>query len=188
MIYFTSDLHYAHKNLCKGVSKWANKKSCRDFKSLSEMNDTIVKSINDTVDSNDILYCLGDWSFGGVETISKFRALINCKDVRLILGNHDDRIRENDNLQKIFTHVKNYDMITINKQCLILSHFPLEYWRDAENGSYMLYGHLHGLKAKSDANLGIKRLDVGWDVFKKPISIIEIQEILNSRPINLAHH
>ncbi len=44
------------------------------------------------VKPNDIIYHLGDWSFGGHENIKIFRNRIKCKNIHLILGNHDHHI------------------------------------------------------------------------------------------------
>jgi calcineurin-like phosphoesterase family protein len=93
MIWFTSDTHYNHKNICKGVTEWSDADiSCRDFQTIEEMNDAIVNSINKYVMENDILYHLGDWSFGGINSIWEFRKQIKCKNIHLILGNHDEHI------------------------------------------------------------------------------------------------
>lgn len=95
-IWFTSDTHYNHKNRCRGVSTWANKETTtRDFETLEQMNNEIVERINKFVDQDDILYHLGDWSFGGIESIWQFRQRIICKNVHLITGNHDDHIKKN---------------------------------------------------------------------------------------------
>ena len=95
-IFFTSDTHYAHKNICVGVSEWDDKtKSCRKFQTLEEMNELIVNNINKYVKENDILYHLGDWSFGGINNIWEFRKRINCKNIYLVPGNHDHHIKKN---------------------------------------------------------------------------------------------
>lgn len=105
-IHFMSDPHYGHKNICRGTSSWEEKQETgqrtRDFNTVEEMNDAIVKGINDNVAENDILYCLGDWSFGGIQNIWEFRKRINCKNIHLILGNHDHHIENN---RKINIHV-----------------------------------------------------------------------------------
>lgn len=94
MIYFTSDTHFGHANIAgKNVSKW--KEGYRDFNSLGDMNAALIKGINDTVGQHDTLYHLGDWSFGGIENIWKFRSQIICQEIHLILGNHDHHIEEN---------------------------------------------------------------------------------------------
>ena len=95
-IWFTSDTHYNHTNICYGVSKWDDKeKSSRKFNTLNEMNDAIVNSINKYVQQEDILYFLGDWSFGGIENIYLFWKRLICKNIRFISGNHDHHIKKN---------------------------------------------------------------------------------------------
>ena len=99
MIWFTSDTHYGHKNICRGVSDWNNLEGTRDFQTISEMNDKIVENINSVVERDDILYHLGDWSFGGPINICKFRERINCENLYIVPGNHDHHIINNTNLQ-----------------------------------------------------------------------------------------
>lgn len=95
-IFFTSDTHYNHSNICKATTEWKNADDVvRDFNSLSHMNDTIVNNINSVVGENDVLVHLGDWSFGGVEQIWNFRKRILCKNIHLFLGNHDHHIENN---------------------------------------------------------------------------------------------
>jgi calcineurin-like phosphoesterase family protein len=104
-IYFTSDTHYHHKNICRGTSQWdrfgegSSHQSTRDFATLEEMNQAIVDGINNKVGADDILYHLGDWSFGGLEQIWNFRKQINCKNIHLIFGNHDHHIENNKNIE-----------------------------------------------------------------------------------------
>jgi calcineurin-like phosphoesterase family protein len=94
-IFFCSDPHYGHVGIVRGTSSWEGKKGTRDFKTVEEHDNTLVNNINKTVGENDILFCLGDWSFGNykssenVSNIRKFREKINCKNIHLILGNHD---------------------------------------------------------------------------------------------------
>lgn len=93
MIYFCSDLHAYHVNLCRGTSKWSNKEeNCRNFNTIEEMNEAIVKSINSVVKADDTLYHLGDWSLGGWENIWNFRKQIVCEHIMQVNGNHDEAI------------------------------------------------------------------------------------------------
>lgn len=102
-IWFTSDTHYHHKNIVRGVTEWAGDPAkgaasvqrTRDFKTLEEHDDTLVKNINAVVKPDDILYCLGDWSFGGLEQVWEFRKRLNCRNIHLIFGNHDHHIERN---------------------------------------------------------------------------------------------
>ena len=81
-LYFTSDTHYGHTNICRATTNWTDADSVtRDFKSLDHMNDTIVDNINSIVGEDDVLIHLGDWSFGGFENIAEFRGRIICKNI-----------------------------------------------------------------------------------------------------------
>lgn len=94
-IWFCSDFHYGHANICYSTSSWANKDTTtRKFKSLEAMNDKIVENVNKCVKADDQLYCIGDWSMGGPENIYTFRSRLNCKTIYLIPGNHDKYIKK----------------------------------------------------------------------------------------------
>lgn len=94
-IYFSSDFHGYHKNICKGTTQWTNNanhnnnQECRDFPNEVAMTEHLVENINKCIKEDDILYFLGDWSFGGIDKIWKFRKQINCETIHFILGNHD---------------------------------------------------------------------------------------------------
>lgn len=98
-VYVCSDPHINHQNLVRGSSNWKDKTGCRNFNSLGEHNQVIIEGINNTVKEDDILYCLGDWSFGGIGSIWWFRKQIKCKDIRFIYGNHDHHIEDNKDLR-----------------------------------------------------------------------------------------
>lgn len=98
MIYFTSDTHYHHKNIVRGVSDWessSKNRKTRDFPTLEDHDKALVEIINKIVKKDDTLYHLGDWSFGGIEQIWEFRKQLNCQDIHLIYGNHDHHIELN---------------------------------------------------------------------------------------------
>ena len=105
-VFFTSDTHYNHKNICKGVSEWEGNRlgRVREFITLESMNRKIINSINDVVMEDDILFHFGDWSFGGIENIWEFRKQINCKNIYLFFGNHDHHIINNKVLPNVSEH------------------------------------------------------------------------------------
>ncbi len=174
-LWFTSDTHYDHTNICRGVSRWGshndsgefvvNEESTRDFKNLDDMNSLLVDGINDTVDENDWLIHLGDWSFGGFEKIQEFRDQINCKNIVLILGNHDHHILNNkSNVRRLFTHVAHYEELSVTrskseKSKFVLCHYPIISWNGQYRDAKMIHGHQH---LKGDSRLTQKnRMDVG---------------------------
>ena len=95
-VWLTSDTHGYHKNICYGTSIWNDKEnSTRKFDNELIMTQHIIDNINKYVAEDDILIHLGDWSFGGIENIWNFRKQIKCKNIYLVLGNHDHHIRNN---------------------------------------------------------------------------------------------
>lgn len=110
-LFFISDTHYNHKNICRGTTSWDLKEhgghnSVRDFDTLSQMNDAIVNDINAVVGPKDYLVHTGDWSFGGIQSIWELRSRIVCENVILVLGNHDEHIDAN----KILPNIEQRDL------------------------------------------------------------------------------
>jgi calcineurin-like phosphoesterase family protein len=170
-IWFTSDSHYGHKNIVSGVTSWRNEDgeipfdAVRNFPDIETMNDIMVSNINRNVEENDYLIHLGDWSFGGIEKVTEFRERINCKNIVLMLGNHDHHIQKEKHLQKLFTHVTHYEELKVTKKHdshkFILCHYPIISWNNQRNGAYMLHGHQH-LKGDSRfCDRQEKRMDIG---------------------------
>lgn len=172
-IFFTSDTHYNHKNICKGVSSWNNSRNegngqqTRDFSTLEEMNEAIVEGINNKVEENDILWHLGDWSFGGINSIWEFRKQIKCKHINLVFGNHDAHIENNKNftlpkedleyafhnfgidhvekgyLQDLFCSTQHVIELKEGMFSFFLSHYAHKVYNKSHKGNIHLYGHSH---------------------------------------------
>jgi calcineurin-like phosphoesterase family protein len=205
-IWFTSDTHFSHKNIVRRLSEWKNRDGSvsagtRDFDTLEEHDATIVKNINDNVGENDILYHLGDWSFGGIDKIAEFRSQLNCKRIHLIYGNHDHNIKQNDKLQKIFESVQHVKEKKLGGEMMFLSHYPHRVWPNGHKGVIHLYGHCHGslpdyCKIKYGNHVytikdKYKCMDVGLDTDKefRPYHIDEILHIMNGRILcDVDHH
>ena len=195
-LWFMSDPHYGQKNIVKGVTDWSSSRKVRDFDTIEEMNKTIVNNINSLVRADDILICLGDWSFGGFENIPKFRNELLCKNIYLILGNHDDHIDNNKNgYRSLFVDVAHYKILKVKTyvpheilkanqitQMFVLQHYPIASWRDMKDGFIHLFGHLH---CQPDRKIMKgKSMDVGMDGNNlKPYSFEEIMHIMRRRPI-----
>ena len=146
-LWFTADTHYSHANFVLGESQWTDKSKTRPFQTTQEMNDFLVSNINRLVAEDDVLYHLGDFAFRSAEEVEKFRSRINCKNLHLILGNHDHRIEESEHLRSLFSTVDYYVELTVNgehtESHLVLMHYPLSSWNRMHRGSIHLHGHLH---------------------------------------------
>jgi calcineurin-like phosphoesterase family protein len=189
VVWITSDPHYNHKNICRSVTNWRTQDgdvptyNTRDFQSIDQMNDALVNNINFKVGQNDTLIILGDIAFGGFESIGKFLDRLVCKNIHLVLGNHDHHIRNNrENIQEFFISVSDYLQVRINDQDFVLSHYPFSSWNGLNKGVIHLHGHVH-LSNQNKWGNG-KRLDVGVDgngYF--PYKITEIVHMMDRREI-----
>lgn len=210
-IYFTSDTHYGHANIAgKNTSKW--KDGYRHYKSVEEMNMDLINSINATVKKDDVLYHVGDWSFGGIGNIWKFRRAIICDNIHLILGNHDHHIEENKDLiipeserdecfnrfggyehikaQNLFSSVSHYkELKAANGRIFVLSHYAFRVWHGSHKGWINLYAHSHD----SLPPYG-KSHDIGVDTAirilgkPRPFAINEISAIVDKLPMEFPDH
>lgn len=204
-IFFTSDTHYNHKNIVSGCSTWGergpdssihSKQNTRKFDTLEKHNEAIVAGINNIVGENDILYHLGDWSFGGYEFIPKFRERIICKNIHLRYGNHDEHIEKNKIIadkpsQDLFSSTNHIFWGNIASQEFYLSHYAHRVWPRSHKGTIHLYGHSHDTLEKHPYG---KSMDVGVDAaFRlfgeyRPFSWYEVMAIMNKREILIVDH
>jgi calcineurin-like phosphoesterase family protein len=189
-VWITSDTHFGHKNICRGVTAWRLPdgsvpiSQTRDFDSISEMNEIIVNNINSVVGQDDVLIHLGDWSFGGFENIKIFRDRIVCKEIHLILGNHDEHIEKNrDGVQELFTSVNHYTKLMYKFETLVLMHYPIDSWDGLNKGHIHLHGHCH-LPQQKVFGKG-RRMDVGIDgnMFFMPYDLDNVIKIVKMREI-----
>jgi calcineurin-like phosphoesterase family protein len=191
-LWFTSDTHYNHANICSATTKWSDPVTCREFKSLEHMNAHLVGNINEKVGQDDILFHLGDWSFGGFEQIELFRNQIVCRNIHIITGNHDHHI-ENDRerIQSIFSSVNKYLNLNVKwnvgtplmgEQRFALMHFPIASWDNMARGAIHLHGHVH-FEPRLRIGAG-KMMDVGVDGNRLyPIEMSEVLRLMRNQPI-----
>lgn len=192
-LFFTSDTHYSHSNICSATTNWSvGNGYARQFDSLEDMNQRLVDNINNMVGENDILIHLGDFSFGGFDKIEEFRSRILCKNIHLVLGNHDHHIERNkEGVQRIFSSVSQYlrlevrrpiNKATTEKFTFVCMHYPIASWHDMNQGVIHLHGHVH-LPSELRIAEG-KAMDVGVDGNGlEPLSLDEILQLMEDRPI-----
>jgi len=188
-VWITSDTHYHHTNICRGITNWRTQDgkvpvdSTRDYLSIDLMNDAIVDNINSKVGQDDTLIHLGDVAFGGFDKIGQFLDRIVCKNIHLVLGNHDQHIKNNrSEIQDKFLSVNHYLEVQIDGANFVLCHYPLASWHGLNKGVIHLHGHVH-LSAKNKWGNG-KKLDVGMDGNNMyPYSITEIIHMMDKRDV-----
>ena len=126
--FFTSDSHFYHGNIIKYCA--------RPFADVDEMNNRLIDNWNSVVSKDDIVWHLGDFSFGKKDNIFEVFPKLNGK-INLVMGNHDhEKI-------KFYYDVgfhRVYDRPIVVNNFVVLSHAPLE-WVKAP--MFNIFGHVH---------------------------------------------
>ena len=184
-IYFTSDLHFSHKNIAK---------FCPQFRpaapTLEELDEYMIARWNETVQPEDTVYNLGDVSFA--HDLKKIEAVLRRLNGQhhLILGNHDDLISRNKKRfldtpkadgHPMLSTIRSYQKIQLPEinNTLILFHYPINEWDGCHKGWYHLYGHLHDRVAPMQG----RALNVGWDLHGHFLTAQDIDDYLRELPI-----
>lgn len=123
MEWITADEHLDHKNIIK--PDYCD----RPFKTVGEMNETIIVNHNAVVKPNDVVYILGDFALTKKKKMMHFVSRLNGYKI-LLVGNHDMRFLQREcNTQKIDRFLDfGFDEVykgIITKDNFILSHTPL---------------------------------------------------------------
>lgn len=128
--FYISDLHIGHKNIIEFDQ--------RPFYNINDMKQTITNNWNSVVTKNDDVYILGDMFWRNDDAAEVLPKLKGNK--HLILGNHD---RVNAEMEKHFVSIEPYKEIKDNDRHVVLSHYPIAHWKNADYGAIHLYGHIH---------------------------------------------
>lgn len=141
-IFVISDTHFSHANILNFTDEKGDKIRPH-FKDVQEMNEIIIHNWNKTVKQDDIIYHLGDFSFGGKDQIGKMARRLNGRK-RLIMGNHDYNAKD---YTIHFDKVMSWRQLGGKefKRPLILCHYPLDNasFDHREDNALNVHGHLH---------------------------------------------
>ena len=134
--WFIGDTHFYHKN----IIDYAN----RPFKSVEDMNKSLIDTWNNRVNKIDRVLVLGDFWFGATRNCEEILNQLKGYKI-LIMGNHDT-ISPNSYLQSGFKEVYRYPILFEN--FYLLSHYPL--YINSNMPYANLFAHVHGNPAYSD--------------------------------------
>lgn len=138
-IFFTSDTHFNHDR--EFVY------SPRGFKTIQEMNGTLVKNWNETVGNDDDIYVLGDFFLGtDFNYIQEVLNKLNGR-IHLVTGNHDtpSKITEYTSWNNI-VEIADALRIRYKKREFFLCHYPVltaSLEQDPNKAVINLFGHTH---------------------------------------------
>ena len=130
-IWITSDTHFCHKNIL------VYEAASRPFKDRDEMNEELIRRWNEKVADTDVVFHLGDFSFGSRNRVKDIASRLNGRKF-LLLGNHD---REHfwNWIDLGFAGVFKFPFKMDGR--FIFSHEPLD---EIPDGMVNIYGHVHG--------------------------------------------
>jgi calcineurin-like phosphoesterase family protein len=156
--FFTSDHHFFHKNIINLCH--------RPFEDLKEMHEQLIKKWNKVVKKKDVVFYLGDFSFGNQEqTLGIIRKLNG--HIFLIKGNHDKKsnnkffyaVWDNERFFYQEWELRSFSFI-LDPPKICFSHYPYSYTDDElepslnkiknghirytqDEGLWLLHGHVH---------------------------------------------
>ncbi len=190
MFYFTSDLHFYHKN----IIKYAKRPFDYTDEGLLKCHQTLIDNYNSLVNENDTVFFLGDIfiinSDKKEEAISLFKKLKGYKI--LIKGNHDGftkKFYKDCGFSHIFDYLilgdiflchyelhKRFDNLS-KKELLYLELFK------QNNCNLLIHGHIHNNEAYKDDD--IKRINVSVDYTPNNLRPLRFEELENKIELNL---
>lgn len=182
MRWFTSDLHFSHKNIIEYCD--------RPFDTVEEMNRQLVERFNEVVTREDELWVLGDVALGKLDESLGWIAKLNGRK-HLVVGNHDKCFinphgkpgkqsaarRAYQTYQNAgFATIQTYAELWLGSEKVALSHFPYSgdhteedryaWARPKDEGLWLLCGHVHEAWLQRG-----KQINVGVDVWDwRPVS------------------
>lgn len=205
--YFTADLHLGHAGIMKhsartefmtdedraeferrqrdgGLASWKPSSA-----SLRRMDHGLIANINAVVPKDARLWILGDFAMTRDETqMRKYRHAIDCRDIRIVWGNHDRRDVARPHFtgcyEAVMLHIGPERTITEDEMWgdpslrkslaassrrttrrVFLSHYAHAVWHHSHRGVFHLYGHSHGnFEPWREANMpNALSMDVGVD-------------------------
>lgn len=186
MRWLVSDLHFGHKNIIHLQH--------RPYKSVEEMDQSIIDQWNSQVAKGDFVYVIGDFSFHNYKQTKAIIDKLNGQIV-LIRGNHDERFTTHTFITMGIHDVYDYLVIKLGGIRVLMSHYPYrETWYKTvwkkltgrfyyrrysqyflkDMGMPLIHGHFHNGKLFKG-----RRINVAWDVSKRLISEEEIARYLN---------
>jgi len=165
----------------------------RPFGDVGEMDDALIRGINEVVGPDDLLYHLGDFVGPVSEQTSRtrhaieIRERIECRNIILVRGNQDPRRKpEFDGLFEAVHDLHSFRGWssadgTVVPDRVVMSHYAIRVWQGRAGGSLHLHGHTHGTLSEQG-----RSTDVGVDCWGyRPRPLVEILQLLAERAIGM---
>ena len=157
--FLVADLHFGHKNIIKYES--------RPFCNVEEMNNRLIELWNSSVENDDLVYVLGDFTLSRrMDFIKELVTQLNGRKI-LVMGNHDTR-KPKDYIEAGFEVATRKPLMV--EPGVILMHEPFDDPSLIASNYIYFFGHVHGNKTLMD---------------EYPNCMCVSVERINYRPVNL---
>lgn len=180
-IFFSSDLHFGHRNIVKYTN--------RGIETTQENHDEWLMDLwSDTITPGAIVYLLGDFSFHK-NTDTTINILNKLKGNKVLLkGNHDysDNFERYTEAKQVQTH--QYLEKKFGKNHVVMFHFPIGSFHKQSHGSWHLHGHSHGNYGDTRGKMLDVGLDQSYNMYGKHqfFSLDMIEEYMQEQEIYVA--
>lgn len=177
MIYYISDVHFQDQRVFDKCKK--------PFKDLNDYQEEIIKRWNAKVQTDDIVYVLGDVADEAYhEVVDVIKQLNGIK--HLIVGNHDENNLDYYKKSGCFSSVKFIDVILDKNRKVCICHYPLMDWMEFSRGGYHVYGHIHNKsKANDEAYVQIKKYHSNKPCYNASVDVTNYEPVTLDEMITL---
>ena len=163
MDFFTSDLHFGHRNVIRFCE--------RPFHTVSQMNEGLIKKWNDRVTDRDRVFVIGDVFLCPVDEAKTYIEELNGYKI-LVKGNHD--LSEKAMLQAGFDEFySKLDYEMPDGRVALLNHYPIPDCILDKKYDILIHGHIH----ISEQTRG-RKINVSCDIWDySPVSVDTLQNL-----------
>lgn len=201
-VWFTSDLHLGHQR----DFIW----EARGYNSPEHHTNSIIDTINEHVREGDILFNLGDLCLNTQQPqLDDYLDRIVCKNMWCLWGNHNNphektvyrpgrnRLCPSREVNWVYpvkyknmSYIGHYHEVAVNGQFIVMCHYPFMSWNKLSDGAWCLCGHEHGgLPATRPEATDGKILDLGWDLYHRPLSFDDLRGYMSKKNMcSVGHH
>jgi calcineurin-like phosphoesterase family protein len=183
--WFTSDLHFGHKNIIKYCNRpwWEDKATNPTKADVAFMDHELVARWNAVVAPDDVV-----WNLGYLAFCTSPEHALECLEQlngvhELLPGNHDELAS-----RLPFGHWNApVEEINVEGQDIVLCHYAMRTWHHAQRGTWHLFGHSHNLLPPfgKSADVGVDSTQITGKAEYRPFSFAEIKVFMDARPVGV---
>lgn len=184
-IWFTSDLHFSHKNILKyskGRELAFNIPSeLNEYDKIKLHDERLIELWNKTIGKSDKVYILGDFAFADRESTKAILSKLKGSKF-LILGNHDGSSENQSGFEQIVQYKEiifkkeNFDFLEEDFG-IFCCHYAMLTWDRKQYGVCQVMGHSHGSMDEFNEESTDLRVDVGLDGKLANFNFVSLEQL-----------